>query len=88
MSSKSHFLLSPFSKSSGTFVYDDSLRLTKPGFNKSIWELPAFFGDPGISISRHGNRERFRETNAKKTLLQTVSTGQDFVVDDPQTTKN
>jgi hypothetical protein len=59
------------------------LRLTKPGYDKSFWELLVFFGDPGISISRCGNRERFRETNAKKTLLQTVSIGQDFVVDDP-----
>jgi len=49
----------------------------------TVGELPGFFGDSGISISRHGKRDRFRETDAKKTLLQTVSIGQDFVVDDP-----
>ncbi len=71
-------------KGSGTLLYDDSLRLTMPGYNKSIWELPAYFSDPGISISRHGKRDRFRKTgDAKKTLLTTVGIGQDFVIDDP-----
>ncbi len=68
---------------SGTFVYDDSLRLTKPGFNKSIWELPGYFSDPGVSISRHQKRDRYRKTGDGKTLLTTVGIGQDFVIDDP-----
>jgi hypothetical protein len=69
-------------RGSGTFVYNDSLRLTKAGYNKSIWELPGFFGDKAISISRHKNRNRFREIENGKMLLSTVGIGQDFVVDD------
>lgn len=70
------------SSGSGTLVYNDSLRLTKAGYNKSIWQLPGFFVDEAISISRHKNRNRFREIEHDKMLLSTVGIGQDFVVND------
>lgn len=69
-------------KASGTFVYNESLRLTKAGYNKSIWELPGYFSAPDISISRHQKRDRYRKTDDGKTLLTTVGIGQDFVVND------
>lgn len=70
-------------KGSGTFVYDASLRLSKPGYNKSFWELPGFFGDNDISISLHKNVNRYRDTGNGKMNLSTVGIGQDFVIDDP-----
>lgn len=71
-------------KGSGTFIYNDILRLTKSGFNKSFWELPGFFYDEEISISLHKSRKRFRKIDNDKMTLTTVGIGQDFVVDDPK----
>lgn len=64
----------------GTFTYSPQLDLTKPGYRKSIWELPSFFHyDQGTSISYHGNHDRYRLVN-DSLLLETVAMGQDFVV--------
>lgn len=66
----------------GTFRYGPHLRLTEPGFNTSIWQLPGFFHpDAGVRISRHSNKSRFRKTDGG-IRLETVGIGQDFVVED------
>jgi hypothetical protein len=52
------------------------------GYNTSIWELPGFFSDRRVHISRHANRERFRELENGNTLLKSISLGQDFVIED------
>lgn len=67
---------------SGTFIYNDQLRLTKTGYSKSVWELPNFFAEESISISRHKARDRYRETGKSQMLLSTVGIGQDFVIND------
>lgn len=78
----SHVLKDTKIPGSGTFLYNDNLRLTKAGYNKSVWDLPAFFHpDKGTKISRHGNKARFR-TIGNLLLLETVAIGQDFVVKD------
>ena len=66
--------------SSGVFKYAEQLVLTRDGYRKSIWELPAcFHPSAGTRISRHLKKERF-QMRADKTILQTVGIGQDFVV--------
>jgi hypothetical protein len=64
----------------GTFTYSAELDLTKPGYRKSIWQLPEFFHHKyGTEISYHGNHDRFRLVD-DTILLETVAMGQDFVV--------
>lgn len=63
----------------GTFRYDERLVLTKNGYKKSYWELPAcFHPDNGCQISRH-KKDKF-EWRDGKVLLRTIGIGQDFVV--------
>ena len=68
---------------SGTFFYDDQLRLTEEGSSASFWKLPTFFHhEEGTVISRHGNVKRY-ERMEDYLRLQTVGIGQDFVVSHP-----
>lgn len=67
-------------KGAGVFKYNDNLVLTKPGYLKSVWELPAFFHmDYGTEISMHKDKSRWRKEE-DKTILKTVGMGQEFVV--------
>lgn len=66
-------------KEYGTFRYHEKLVLTKNGYKKSYWELPAcFHPDQGCNISRH-KKDKF-EWRDNKVLLRTIGIGQDFVV--------
>ena len=48
----------------GTFKYCKSLELTKPGYRKSVWELPKYFHyNANTEISYHKNIDRFKANN-------------------------
>jgi Nucleotide modification associated domain 3 len=63
----------------GTFRFDESLRLTKMNFKKSIWELPAEFREAKIT---HVNHLAY-QTGDSKAIMKTAHIGQEFVLSDP-----
>jgi hypothetical protein len=65
----------------GTFpVLTDQLQLTNPlRERRSIWALPSWFRDEGVSLSYHGDDNRWRETD-KGFDLDVVGRGQEFVL--------
>ena len=65
----------------GIFRYNESLVLTKKGFPRSKWDLPEFF--KAVKISRH-----FDESWKKEGYFQSVSIGQEFIVDDNKHVEN
>ena len=62
--------------------YDHALRLTKPGSNRSIWSLPAWFA-PGPCrppLGCHGEPTRWAPAG-DRVELKSVARGQEFVLD-------
>jgi len=78
------FVASNTNRSSSLFKFDRELVLSQDNQSKSTWELPLFFND--LTISRHGNQNRF-SIQHNKTILKTVGIGQDFVVQENQDVK-
>jgi hypothetical protein len=77
------------SKKCGTFHYRDSLVLTQRGqASRSMWQLPPFFAEKGISISWQGNAHPV--IKGESSVLKTASRGQEFVInaDTPEQKKN
>lgn len=77
------------SKKCGTFNYDDSLVLTQAGqSSRSMWQLPSFFAEKGISISWQGHNHPI--IKGEYSILKTASRGQEFVIttDTPEQEKN
>lgn len=63
----------------GTFQYNDSLVLTKPGQNsRRMWRLPAFFAEGGISVSWQGHRRPVCKDGYAE--LNSSCRGQEFVI--------
>lgn len=62
--------------------HKDSLRLSAPGHNKSIWRLPHFFypSDSGPLLSFHSDVSRWSK-DKRGVLLEAVGRGQEFVLD-------
>jgi hypothetical protein len=61
--------------------WDDRLRLTAPGRSRSVWRLPGWFLPRGRRpLGYHSDPERWTR-DGKHVLLQTVSRGQEFVLD-------
>lgn len=65
----------------GVFRFNDNLVLTKKGFSRSKWELPAFFF--GIKISRHSEKSW-----KKEGYFKSVDIGQEFIVEDNDNVEN
>lgn len=68
---------------SGVFErYDDRLRLTAPGENRSLWQVPAWLvpRDGRPPLGYHDRPDRWR-SEGERQLLQTVARGQEFVLD-------
>lgn len=66
----------------GTFKFRNELRLTKKGYKKSQWTLPAYFHPEfGTTISRCLSPIRYRK-DGDNLLFEPVSIGQDMVVRD------
>lgn len=63
----------------GTFRFDESLRLTKMNFTKSIWELPAEFRETRITHITPLEHQ----TDDSRVILKTAHIGQEFVLSDP-----
>lgn len=62
--------------------YNDRLRLTKPGGNRSTWELPSWFA-PGSSrppLGYHSDPGRWH-LDGDRVDLQSAARGQEFVLD-------
>lgn len=66
-------------KNFGTFRYDESLRLTKNNFKKSVWELPKAFGGVDISFIKPSKIHK----DPPLVDLSTPGKGQEFVINDP-----
>jgi len=67
----------------GTFSkFDEHLRLTKLGRNRSIWTLPAWFAPepPRPPLGYHGDAERWR-ADGERVELRSAARGQEFVLD-------
>jgi hypothetical protein len=67
----------------GTFsTFDDRLRLTKPGFNRSIWTLPSWFAPepPRRPLGYHGDPDRW-QVDGERVQLRSAARGQEFVLD-------
>lgn len=63
----------------GSFKYHPQLVLTRDGFSKSQWQLPAFFHlDQGTSISRHSAKDM--RLLGEQMMLSSRGIGQDFVI--------
>jgi hypothetical protein len=59
----------------------DRLRLTAPGRSRSVWRLPGWFDPRGRRpLGYHSDPDRWT-SDGKHVLLQTVSRGQEFVLD-------
>lgn len=61
----------------GYFRFSDRLQLTKPGYQKSYWELPAAFAS--IKMTYHENVQKHLFTNS--VAFSSVAKGQEFVFD-------
>lgn len=61
----------------GYFRFSDRLQLTKPGYLKSYWELPAVFAN--IKLSYH--EKVHKQLNADRVSFNSVAKGQEFVFD-------
>ena len=67
------------SKKCSTFHYDDALVLTqKDQPSRSVWKLPSFFAQKGISISWQGHTHPIIKGDS--CILKTASRGQEFVI--------
>jgi hypothetical protein len=62
--------------SEAELIFTDILRLTKPGYRKSYWSLPAEF--EGLDITYHGNVEKKRVGD--RLEFRSVAKGQEFVI--------
>lgn len=63
----------------GTFRYNDTLVLTQSGQkNRSMWQLPPFFAEKGISISWQGNNHPVMKDGF--SVLKAATRGQEFVI--------
>lgn len=62
--------------------YDDRLRLTKEGSNRSIWELPSWFAPDSSRppLGYHSDPDRWR-LDGDRVELQSAARGQEFVLD-------
>ena len=62
--------------------YDQKLQLTKPGSNRSLWNLPAWFApvDGRSPLGFHGRPARWC-VHGDRVDLQSVARGQEFVLD-------
>lgn len=65
-----HLTLNPLLEGAGCFHYADTLKLTKEGCSRSVWELPYFFKDIPISYNKKAWKEDGFHSAAK---------GQEFV---------
>lgn len=65
-----HLTLNPLLGGAGCFHYADTLKLTKEGCSRSVWELPDFFKDIPISYNKKAWKEDGFHSAAK---------GQEFV---------
>lgn len=63
----------------GTFRFDESLRLTKMNYKKSIWVLPAEFREAKIT---HVTPLEY-PTDDSRVIMKTAHIGQEFVLSDP-----
>jgi hypothetical protein len=63
----------------GTFRYDESLRLSKHNFKKSIWELPKVFSGVDISYIKPAKVQK----DPPRVDLATPGKGQEFVLNNP-----
>ena len=61
----------------GTFYFNDILRLTKIGYKKTYWSLPADFLGKAISY----NKLPDRLTEDKRLEFKSASKGQEFIID-------
>ncbi|MEN9935515.1 MAG: hypothetical protein RLZZ387_2094 [Chloroflexota bacterium] len=63
-------------------TFHPQLQLTARGASRSLWKLPLwlFPGEDKPNLTYHQNAARWHKTN-DSTLLQTVSRGQEFVLD-------
>lgn len=63
-------------------LYDDRLRLTKKGSNRSTWELPSWFApsDSRPPLGYHGDPDRWH-VDGDRVELQSAARGQEFVLD-------
>jgi len=68
-----------FGEKFGTFHYDQTLRLSKNNFKKSIWELPEAFQGADISYVKPADVQK----DAPRVDLKTPGKGQEFVLRDP-----
>lgn len=66
-------------KNFGTFRYDESIRLSKNNFKKSIWELPNVFNGAHISYIKPAKVQK----DSPRVDLDTPGKGQEFVLKDP-----
>jgi hypothetical protein len=66
-------------KNFDTFRYDESLRLSKNNFKKSIWELPKVFNGVDISYIKPSKVQK----DPPQIDLDTPGKGQEFVLKDP-----
>lgn len=68
-------------KGAGVLKCNDRLVLTKAGRTKSVWELESFFHPNNCcKISYNANKERWTDVNNGKTILESASIGQEFVI--------
>jgi hypothetical protein len=66
-------------KSFGAFRYNESLRLSKNNFKKSIWELPKVFSGVDISYIKPSTFQK----DPPRVDLDTPGKGQEFVLKNP-----
>jgi len=62
-------------KDHGYFDFSDKLRLTKPGYKKSYWELPAEFKNTKMTYHKNTDK-RFTESSVQ---FMSTAKGQEFV---------
>ncbi len=66
-------------------TYDERLRLTKAGANRSVWSLPSWFAptDGRLPLGYHSDVARWSR-DGDRTELRSVGRGQEFVLDTRQ----
>jgi hypothetical protein len=62
-------------KDFGTFKFNEILRLTKPGYQKSYWSLPPEFIDENLTY----NENKFVKMENDRAEGQSASKGQEFI---------